>query len=154
LIIDPGQHKDKSDYYHSFKSWLRGQPGARPRLRFKRVNWGWSSQCKDKNYYYCSFKTKLENQLEQGPGHKLEGSTWVDSRQCMNKNDYYHSFQIRLGSRPETRFRSWVGRVNSIDPKFLFFFKNIQWVFDLCFIPSWPEFLTWSSLVNTFSIFS
>ena len=105
---------------------IRGQTRARPRLQFKRVNRGWLGECRDKSCYYCSFKTKLMNQPGQSPGHKSEGSTWTDPRQCMNKNDYYHNFKNRFGSRSKTRFRSWVEKVNSVDPKFLFFSKIVN----------------------------
>ena len=46
--IDLGQCKDKSDYYHSFKTWLKDWPGVRPESPFKRVNSSWSKLKKKK----------------------------------------------------------------------------------------------------------
>jgi hypothetical protein len=56
----------------------------------------------------------------QGPYNRSRGSTQVDSSQHMDKNDYYHSFKTRLGSRPKTRFKSWVGRSTcQVGPDFI-----------------------------------
>jgi hypothetical protein len=76
-------------------------------------------QCKDKNCYYHNFKTRLRGQPGQGPRYRLGGLSWVDPSRCMNKNNYYHSFKTWLGSRHKTRFRSWAGRVNPADPKYV-----------------------------------
>jgi hypothetical protein len=46
LTIDPSQNKNKNknknDYYHSFKTQLRGRPMARPKSRVEMVNPCWS----------------------------------------------------------------------------------------------------------------
>jgi len=61
LTINSGQYKDKSYYYHIFKTLL----GSRPEVRLgSRVGLTIdSSQHKDKNNYYHNFKI-------------LQGSTW------------------------------------------------------------------------------
>jgi hypothetical protein len=91
-------------------------------------------QCKDISCYYRSFKTRLGDQLGQGLGHRSRGLTWVDPSQCIYKSSYHHSFK-----KSKTRFRSWVRRVNLVNPKILMFYSKTSMDF-------WPMFypkLTW-----------
>jgi hypothetical protein len=101
----PGQYMEKNYYYHSFKTWFRGRPEARPgsywqltwvNLRIKmiiiivktrlggrpRIRLGSSvglaidlGKYNDKNSYYHSFKTQFRSRL----GAKLE-SSWPLTR--------------------------------------------------------------------------
>jgi len=54
LIIDSGQSKDKSGYYHSLKTRLGGRSGAGPRLQVELTID--PDQYKDRSGYYHSFK--------------------------------------------------------------------------------------------------
>jgi len=55
---------------------------------------------------------KPNSRVNQGKSH-IRG-------QNMDKNYYYHSFKTWLGSRLETRFKSWVGRSTcQVDPDFI-----------------------------------
>jgi hypothetical protein len=49
--------KDKSCYYHNFKTRLDDQPRQCPTHRLRGSTWVNQSQHIDKNYYYHSFKT-------------------------------------------------------------------------------------------------
>jgi hypothetical protein len=63
-----------SDYYYSFKIYLKSRPEIRPRSRVRRVKLGWPKSTLNKSGYYHSFKSWLGCQLGQGPGHELGGS--------------------------------------------------------------------------------
>jgi len=94
------------------------------------------SQYKNNNYYYYNFKTWL-----RGHSGKVHVTSWKGQHGLTWVNVWikYFSLKTWLGSQLEARFRSWVGRVNSVDPKlFIFFQKNST--------SSWPMFcfeLTW-----------
>jgi hypothetical protein len=69
------------------------------------------------------FKTRLMGSYKASTGSYIKR---VNLGQYKNKIDYYHGFKTWLESRPETRFKSQVGRVNLID---LFFFKKITFFY-------------------------
>ena len=93
LTIDLGQHKDKNNYYHSFKIRLRGQPRVWPGSKVGlTIDLG---QHKDTSCYYCSFKTRLEGKPRARLGSWVEYI--VDLCQYKDKIDYYHSFKHDSG---------------------------------------------------------
>jgi len=93
---DPSQYK-KNYYYHSFKTQLRGQLGAKHKLSWS----GWSTRINvtiKHYYYYYSYKTRLKGRPGKGLGHGSEGSEQVDPSRSMDKNNYYYSFKTQLES--------------------------------------------------------
>jgi len=107
LTIDPGQYKNKIDYYHNFKTnsqsnrcnarvmCQKGQHKIKRVIIILKIILGFNlgqgprhksggstpvnpGQCKDKICYYHNFKTQLGGQSGQGPGHKSKGLTRVD----------------------------------------------------------------------------
>jgi hypothetical protein len=84
--VDPSQHKNKSNYYHNFKTQFEGwpKPGlAQVNVRIKVI-------------------IIIVLKLDSGSAW-----TWVDLSQRKNKSDYYHSFKTQFrgwpGARPESR---------------------------------------------------
>jgi len=59
--VDLDQYKDKSCYYHNFKTLLGGRLGQGPGYMLGGSTRVDSSQCMDKNDYYYSFKTRLKS---------------------------------------------------------------------------------------------
>ena len=129
LTIDSGQHKDKSDYYHSFKIRLKVNSRVKLGSRVRRVNLVdlikhkiktviiivlkldsiVKTETKPKlqirrvNLGQCKHKNyyySFKTRLDGRSGQGLgHGSGWVDPSQRMDKNNYYHSFKTRLKKR-------------------------------------------------------
>jgi len=63
-----------SDYYYSFKIYLKSRFEIRPRSPVRRVKLGWLKSILNKSGYYHNFKSWLGCRLGQGLGHELGGS--------------------------------------------------------------------------------
>jgi hypothetical protein len=116
--VDSSQHKIKVVIIIILK--LNSRVNSKQGLDHRTwgLTWVDPGQCKDTSCYYHSFKTWFGGWLRQDPCHGSVKSTRVDLSQRINKNGNYNSFKTRLGNRPNTRFRSWVRRVNTVDPIF------------------------------------
>ena len=78
LTIDSGQHKDKSDYYHSFKIRLKVDLRVRLGSHVRRVNLVDLIKYKIKTVIIIVLKLDSRVKLRQNPSYKSGGSTWVN----------------------------------------------------------------------------
>jgi len=96
--VNPSHHKNKSGYYHSFKTWFGSRPVARleswVRLTID------SGSCKDKSGYYHSFKIQIRSWLGVRPGSRVRRVTLGWPKSTWNKNSYHRSFKTWFESQP------------------------------------------------------
>jgi len=70
LIIVLSQHKNKNDYYYSFKTRFEGRSKTKSRSQVTLIID--SGQHKDKKNYYHSFKTQLQSRSGARRGSRVE----------------------------------------------------------------------------------
>ena len=96
--IDLDQHRNKSDYYHNFKTRLGADLGQRlghesgESTRVDQVN------IRIKIVIIVVLKPDLRIDSGQVLGHELEGSNKVDSCQCIDKSDCLYNFKTQSRS--------------------------------------------------------